>query len=515
MAPKCHPASIIAGLNRQLLDFFTASEGLRGGAGRDSVRTMSDQPATSPLRRLRAAEKNLWTVEWLGRSGAGGGLASAWRTLVTTLRGTVANQLPQRAAALTYYSLMAVGPVLALALTVSGFILARQSAGGENPAKQALVAAIQYAAPQVAGGASGAHPTLAQVNRELDAMVDRLLANAANGTAGAIGLGIVILLAVLMLGRVEDALNATWKAEKGRPWSERFARYCLFLVLFFLLGSASLAVFSIGAIVERAGSATAGLAGWAARLPGGERLVEFLRGAGPELVTLGLLAAGLASLYRFLPNARVRWTSAWVGGLAAGALILGNQMLAAAYIGKVLEFRTLYGELGIVPVLMFGGYVSWLILLVGGQVACSHQHRRALTGKGWDALSHRARRSLAFVCLTETLRRHRAGEGGPTPSAIAETARMPLGAVDACLARLHALGLLAPARLAGVAEPVQVPARPIEQLTVGEVWRMIDSEADGELEDASGPAACCPRLETLTSSLLAAPEACQRLGDLA
>lgn len=476
-----------------------------------------DNPADRPSlpRRVRAAERSLWGPAWLGRRDLAGKAAGAWRTLVSTLRGTMSNQLPQRAAALTYYSLMAVGPVLALALTVSGFILARQAAGGENPAKQALVAAIQYAAPQVAAGTQGAHPTLAEVNRDLDAMVDRLLANAANGTAGAIGLGLVLLLAVLMLGRVEDALNATWRSERGRPWGDRFARYCLFLVLFLLLGSASLAVFSVGAIVERAGTATAGLAGWIARLPGGDRLVEFLRGAGPELVTLSLLAAGLACLYRLLPNARVRWTSALVGGLVAGALILANQLLAAIYIGKVLEFRTLYGELGIVPVLMFGGYVSWLILLVGGQVACAFQHRRASTGKGWDGLSHRARRSLAFVCLAETLRRHRAGSVGPTPSAIAEAARMPLGAVDACLARLHSLGLLAPAKLAGQPEPVQVPARPIDHLTVGEVWRMLDSEADGEMEDDQGPAACAPGLEALTGRLLTSPEATVRLADLA
>ncbi len=475
-----------------------------------------DTPADRPSlpRRLRSAERALWTPAWLARSDLAGKAAGVWRTVVTTLRGTVANQLPQRAAALTYYSLMAVGPVLALALTVSGFVLARQAAGGENPAKQALVAAIQYAAPQVAGGAKGAHPTLAEVNRDLDAMVDRLLANAANGTAGAIGLGLVLLLAVMMLGRVEDALNATWRSERGRPWGERFARYCLFLVLFFLLGSASLAVFSVGAIVERASVAGAGAAAWVSHLPGGERAIAFLRGAGPELVTLGLLAAGLAFLYRLLPNARVRWSSALMGGLVAGALILGNQLLAAAYIGKVLEFRTLYGELGIVPVLMFGGYVSWLILLIGGQVACAFQHRRALTGKGWDGLSHRARRSLAFVCLAETLRRHRAGSVGPTPSTIAEAARMPLGAVDACLARLQALGLLAPAKLAGQPEPVQVPARPIEHLTVGEVWRMLDSEAEGELEDDQGPAACAPGLEALTGRLLTSPEASVRLADL-
>ena len=497
-----------------MLTLFTRPR--RGIAAEKPPHTLGDM--TSLSRRIRENVRSffgeMWTGEGLRSRGLLGAVRATWRVTVMSWQGIWDNQLAQRAAALTYYTLMAVGPVVALALTVSGFILSRQAANGENPAKQALVAAIQYAAPQVAGGAQGANPTLAQVNRELDAMVDRLLANAADGTAGAIGLGLVLVLAVLMLGRVEDALNATWRAERGRAWGERFARYCLFIVLFFLLGSASLAVFSIGAIVERAGAATAGLAGWIAKLPGGERLVEFLRGAGPEAVTLALLTVGLACLYRLLPNARVRWTSAFVGGLVAGALILGNQMLAAFYIGKVLEFRTLYGELGIVPVLMFGSYISWLILLVGGQVACAYQHRRASTGKGWGGLSQRARRSLAFVSLAETLRRHRAGSVGPTPSDIAEAAHMPLGAVDACLARLHALGLLAPARVAGKNEPVQVPARPIEHLTVGEIWTMLDSESDGAVEDHRGPAACAPGLEALTRKLLGSPEASVRLADL-
>ena len=475
-----------------------------------------DTPAPRPslLARCRLAERQLWSPPWLERAGITGQLAGIWRTLVLTLRGTIANQLPQRAAALTYYALMAVGPVLALALTVSGFILARQAEDGENPAKTALVSAIQYVAPQVVSGEAGDHPTLAQVNRELDVMVDRLLANAANGTAGAIGLGLVLFLAIVMLGRVEDALNATWHAEKGRPWGDRLTRYCLFILLFILLGSASLAVFSVGALVAHASSATAGVAGWISQLPGGERAVKFLSGAGPELVALALLAAGLACLYRFLPNARVRWSAAVVGGLVAGALIIGNQMLAAAYIGKVLEFRTLYGELGIVPVLMFGGYVSWLILLLGGQVACSHQNRRNLTGKGWQGLSQRARRALAFVCLAETLRRHRDGKIGPTADTISEVSRMPLDAVDACLTRLHQLGLLAPAKIPGLRDLIQVPARPLENFTVGEIWDLLDREAEGELEPADGPASCAAGLGELTDRLLGSAPASVRLGDL-
>lgn len=508
---------MVARHNRQLLDFFTPSAGLRGGCRADSLPAMSEQPATSLVQRLRTAERSLWSSDWLGRAGPAGALAAAWRTLAVTARGAVGNQLPQRAAALTYYTLMALGPVLALGLTVSGFVLSRQQGEGENPAKRALVTVIEYAAPQVGAGRAGAdgHTTLADINKDLDAMVDRLLANAASGTAGVVGLTLVLALAVLMLGRVEDALNATWGAERGRPWGERFARYCLFLVLFFLLGGASLAVLSVGALVEHASSATAGVGGWVARLPGGDQLVAFLQGRGPELLTLALLGGALAALYRWLPNARVRWSSAAAGGLVAGALILLNHELAAAYIGKVVEFRSLYGELGIVPMLMFGGYLSWLIVLIGGQVAYAFQNRRAFADhRGWEGLCHRARRALAFACLTESLRRYRAGEPAPTVDDLAARARVPASVAESCLRRLHGLGLLAPVGLAGTREQGHTPARPIDSLTVGQLWQLIDSEAGGVVEDGRGAAACCPQLEALTARLLGSPEASQRLGDL-
>jgi membrane protein len=479
---------------------------------------MNDNPRPSLVRRLRAAERGLWTGESLAQGGLAGVLGSVWRTVSGTARGTFGNQLPQRAAALTYYTLMAIGPVLALGLTVSGFILSRQNADGENPAKRAMVTAIEYIAPQVTAGRAqaGGHPTLAEINRDLDSMVDRLLANAASGTAGLVGLALIIGLAVLMLGRVEDALNSTWGSEQGRGWGERFARYCLFLILFFLLGGASLAVLSVGAVIEQASSATAGLSGWITALPGGGTLVSFLQGRGPELITLVLLGGALAALYRWLPNARVRWSSAAVGGLAAGGLILVNHELAAAYIGKVVEFRSLYGELGIVPVLMFGGYLSWLIVLVGGQVAYAFQNRRNFANhRGWEGLCHRARRAVAFSCLTESLRRYRAGEPAPTVEELSARTRVPASVTESCLRRLHGLGLLAPVSLAEGKEQGHTPARPLDALTVGELWQLLDSEAGGVLEDGKGAASCCPQLEELTARLLRSPEAAQRLGDLA
>jgi hypothetical protein len=92
---------------------------------------------------------------------------------------------------------------------------------------------------------------------------------------------------------------------------------------------------------------------------------------------------------------------------------------------------------------------------------------------------------------------------------------VPASVTESCLRRLHGLGLLAPVGLAGSREPGHTPARPIDSLTVGQLWQLLDSEAGGAVEDGRGPATCCPQLEALTSRLLGSPEACQRLGDLA
>ena len=129
-----------------------------------------------------------WTPEALAQRGWRGGLKATWRVLATTWYGVFDNRLPQQSAALTYYTLMSLGPLLALALTVSGFILSRAGAQADNPAKRAIVAAVEYVAPQVVAqaGKSGQVVTLREINKDLDGLVDGLLKNAASGEAGVI-----------------------------------------------------------------------------------------------------------------------------------------------------------------------------------------------------------------------------------------------------------------------------------------------------------------------------------------
>jgi membrane protein len=351
-----------------------------------------------------------WTPDALAERGWRGALKTSWRVLATCWQGTISNRLPQQSAALTYYTLMSVGPILALALTVSGYILTRSGNLKDNPAKQAIVTSIEYLVPQVAAQAPAANsgtnkPTAAsgpkqlrEINVELDAFVDRLLANAANGQAGVVGLGLILVLAVLMLSRVEDALNGIWGVRYGRSWRDRFANYLLFLVLFFLIGATTVTMLSMAALAKMFGDSTNWLGDWLIRLPWGEAIIGFISGSGPFFVSLGLLALAFAVFNRMMPNVRVRWSAALIGGTTIALLITANHHLAALYVGKVSQFQDLYGELSIVLVLMFGTYLAWLFVLIGGQVAYAYQHRRALAlHKAWESLSHRARRTLACV----------------------------------------------------------------------------------------------------------------------
>ena len=503
---------------RQLLVLLTAGPGWgRAGIAEAPIigTFLPMSPAADPTPPRPALLADSWSPEALARGGWRGGLQATWRVATTCAHGVRDNHLPQQAAALTYYTLMSLGPLLALALTISGYILSRTTDQGDNPAKRAIVAAIEYVAPQTIAQAStpGHQATLREINTNLDQMVDRLLANAASGQAGVIGLVLILAFAVLMLSRVEDALNGIWGVRFGRSWRDRFANYLLFLVLFFLVGATSLTMLSAASLAGAVGQGASWLSGHLATLPGGAALVAFISGGGPFVLSIALMACAFAAFNRMMPNVRVRWSAAFIGGLAVALLIVLNHALAALYVGKVTQFQSLYGELSIVLVLMFGLYLTWLFILFGGQLAYAFQHRRALARhKAWESLSHRARRTLAFICVAETLRRYNAGRPGPTAEDIAAAARVPAMVSEDCLLMLRDANLLASESRTGGHKP----ARPIEKMTVGELWSLVDLHTvnrSGEPDLRSDPAA--RELAGIEGSLMATADSRLTLGELA
>ena len=393
---------------------------------------------------------------------ARGRLKALLRVAATTVKGIIFNKIPVQSAALTYYTLMSIGPMLVLALTLGGFILSKQE-NGHQKLKEAISSAIQGMAPQtgitvattppseppagVTNDASAAlpmastpapvvAPAAAPAGLDLDALVDNMLKQAASGGASAGGLLILIFLAVMMLSRVENAFNTIWNVSKGRPWKDRFINYFLFMVVSCVLGAASLTMLSGASFAKQ----VADLPDWMRELPG---LVHFLSGAGPTLISIGLMTLLVALFNKFMPNAKVRWLPALGGGLLVAVILVTNQKLGALYAGNVANFNKFYGSLSIILVLMFGMYLSWLFLLIGGQFTYALQNARSLAAYStWEGLSARTKQTLCFGCLILIGRRFRANAEGPDSHDMAEMLRVPRSLTDQCLARLMALKLV-------------------------------------------------------------------------
>ncbi len=196
------------------------------------------------------------------------------------------------------------------------------------------------------------------------------------GGLGAAGFSILMLTALALILTIDRTLNGIWRVRRLRPLGQRVLIYWAAMTLGPLVLAASLAL-----TTAIAGAASRELG---ATLPGGARLlldtIEFL-----------LLAAGVAAMYRYVPNTQVHWRDAWAGSLFVSlAMELAKKGLGL-YLAKVPTYSVIYGTFATLPILLLWIYVAWVIVLLGAVVAAylpsllAGVARRA-GGQGWPFL---------------------------------------------------------------------------------------------------------------------------------
>ncbi|MEW5879435.1 MAG: YihY family inner membrane protein [Pseudomonadota bacterium] len=170
----------------------------------------------------------------------------------------------------------------------------------------------------------------------------------------AYGLLFLAATAMLMIHTVERALNELWLVQQQRPWTQRIVIYWTLITLGPLLIGASLAATSYLL------SASAGLV---QQLPG------LLRAA---LDLLPLVVSGLAyaALYVLVPNRKVRWRDALIGGFSAALVGEVIREGFAAYI-RTGTVATIYGAFAAVPLFLLWVYLAWFVVLFGAAIAAT------------------------------------------------------------------------------------------------------------------------------------------------
>ncbi len=108
-----------------------------------------------------------------------------------------------------------------------------------------------------------------------------------------------------------------------------------------------------------------------------------------------------ALIYQLVPNTKVRFGAALVGGIVGGSLWHLNNFFGFLYVSRVVTNSKIYGSLGLVPVFMVGLYFSWVILLFGAQVAYAWQNRQSyLQDKLVENVNQRGREFIALRLMT-------------------------------------------------------------------------------------------------------------------
>ncbi len=453
-----------------------------------------------PLQQLAARLRQLWQVDiWAAATARDrslkGRLFATLRVISITLSGLQEIKVAARAAALSYSSLLALGPLIALAVLIAGFAL-----GDRDPAilARSLNNVITFIAPQVGqyehASADGAAleaapvgtPAASNATRpdpELVKLINNFIAASRSGTAGIVGVVTLLMIAVQLFTTIEHAFNDIWGVRRGRSWLTRIVYYWTVITLGALLFFASITLLSAGAFMSV----------FFEKLPLGSQLKAVFTWMLPSS-SAALLALILTLFYRAIPNTRVKWSAAFIGALIVTALLLLNNTLAFLYFKRVVLSKSLYGSLGILPILMLGLYVFWFFVLVGGQItyAIQNVHYRS-SQTAWNSLNNFSRESLSLLVLLLVARRFKDCQPPYSVTQLSHRIRVPSQVLNEPLNRLCDLSLITQLPSDEARDPSDYryqPARPLDRITLREFhdsFARFGESPSGEMLDSVDP----------------------------
>jgi membrane protein len=198
-----------------------------------------------------------------------------------------------------------------------------------------------------------------------------------------------------------------------------------------------------------------------------------------------ILSGSFALFYKLMPNTRVKWRAALIGGVVGATLWLLNSKFNVAFASRVVAASTIYGPLGVVPVFLIGMYISWLIVLFGAQVSYAFQNRRAyLMEKLAEGTNQRGREFVAMRLMLAVGRRFQ--QGDPPPSLVRLASELGVSSKLLCqvIAPLQQCNILVEVNSP---ETAYAPARPLDQISTDNILSALRSGQGLEPDTLPGP----------------------------
>ncbi len=397
------------------------------------------------------------------------------------------NRCQVRASALAYTTLMALVPLLAVSLTVASLVFDPSSEASRQKLTGIIERFVDNVAPSLGlsdAEIQGPMPPAPEDEGELATAAAARRATVADnilgfvskihfGTIGVTAMLGLIFVAISLLRTIEAAFNDIWGVAKGRGWFESIILYWAAISL----GPIIMLVATTSGYLNALSEQSAGLQ----KIPGFTLLSS-------ELVPLLVVGLGFGALYRVMPNTRVGWQAALLGGLVSAILWWLNNRLGVLYSTKVVTYSKIYGSLGAIPLFLLGLYFSWMIVLFGAQVSYVFQNRHAyLQERMAERVHHQAREFVALRFMAEIGRRFSLKIAPPSATLLSTSFAVPARLASQILESLaHAQLIVETA----APDSGYTPARPLEQIVVRDILKALRTGQGSDLpttQDESRP----------------------------
>ncbi len=270
-----------------------------------------------------------------------------WQLIEAAVSAWVDDYAPSMGAALSYYTLFSLAPLLIIVIEVAGMVFGQDAAQGE------IVAQLRGIM-----GDEGA--------RAVEGLLKTVREPAKGVVATLAGIAILLLGATAIFGELQSALDRIWRVpalKKSGLWHllrTRALSFGLVLGLGFLLVVSLVASAALAALGKW----------WGAWFEGWGVVLEILN----FVISFGIFTLLFATIYKVMPRARISWRDVWTGGAVTALLFTVGKVLIGLYLGKS-SLASGFGAAGSFVVLLAWVYYSAQIFLLGAEYTWVYANR--------------------------------------------------------------------------------------------------------------------------------------------
>jgi len=370
------------------------------------------------------------------------------RILFIAGRSSLKDKVQLRASALTFYTLLSIIPVIAIAFAIAkGFGLDQNLEGMITNSKD-----------------------FQSYSQILDPLLERARLTIQETRGGYIaGVGVIILFwsVISLLGQIESSFNHIWQISSSRAWYRKFTDYLTIMIFapVLLILSSSITVFISTELTDFMSKAPI--------LSYFKPVISFLIKFAPYFLTWIILTI----LFIIMPNAKVKFMPALISGIVAGTLLKILQWVYLDLQFGITKLSAIYGGLAAIPLFIIFLQTTWIIVLVGAELSFANQNISQYEYES-EALSvsHFHKRALVILIMNMIIRNFATGEKPVSAEKIGKTLKIPVRLARDILQDLSNVNLISVILEKGRIERFYQPALDINKLTVSYVLSRLDKK---------------------------------------